>query len=134
MLPVNAYDIIKNYLTSNNIEVADEIIQGLISELQVVDLFALVKIYLDITWDDEQTNSKLKGIMERGKKYLNKIAGTELDYLIEDNPQALLFDYCRYARSNALEEFQNNYLHELLSLQMSEEVAKYEIETTESIV
>lgn len=93
-----------------------------------------VKNYLDITWVDDNTDNKLLGIIERGMRYLNRASGSELDYSIEDTPRALLFDYCRYARSNALEEFQNNYLHELLSLQISEEVARYEAETTEPIV
>lgn len=85
-----------------------------------------VKNYLDITWDDEATEKKLTGIIERGMKYLNNIAGTELDYTEEDKSKELLMDYCRYVRSNALEEFQNNYLHELLSLQIRQEVARYE--------
>lgn len=89
-----------------------------------------VKLYLDITWSDEHTDKKLTGIIERGMKYLNKTAGSKLDYSVEDKPKELLLDYCRYVRSNALEAFQTNYLHELLTLQMSEEVARYEAETT----
>lgn len=92
-----------------------------------------VKNYLDITWDDEATEKKLTGIIERGMKYLNNIAGTELDYTEEDKPKELLFDYCRYVRSNALEMFQQNYLHELLTLQIQSEVSAYEatdIDTT----
>lgn len=97
-------------------------------------LLESVKNYLDITWVDANTDDKLLGIIERGMRYLDRLSGSELDYSIEDTPKALLLDYCRYARSNALEEFQNNYLHELLSLQISEEVARYEIETTEPII
>jgi hypothetical protein len=87
-----------------------------------------VKNYLDITWVDANTDSKLLGIIERGIRYLDKLSGSTLDYSIEDTPKALLLDYCRYARSNALEQFQNNYMHELLSLQINEEVARYEAE------
>jgi hypothetical protein len=58
-------------------------------------------------------------------KYINKVAGTELDYTVEDKPRELLFDYCRYARSNALNEFAINYQHELLSLQINQEVKDY---------
>lgn len=84
------------------------------------------KDYLDIRWDDATTDSKLTGIIKRGMKYLNSVAGGELDYSEEDKPKELLLDYCRYVRSNALEEFQKNYLHELLSLQMDEEVKRHE--------
>jgi hypothetical protein len=59
-------------------------------------------------------------------KYIDRTAGTSLDYTVEDKPKELLLDYCRYARSNALEQFQNNYLHELLTLQIKQEVADYE--------
>lgn len=85
-----------------------------------------VKSYLDITWDDPQTDLKLLGIIERGMKYLNRVAGTELNYTINDKPKELLLDYCRYVRSNALEMFQQNYLHELLALQIDAEVEAYE--------
>jgi len=85
-----------------------------------------VKNYLDITWDDETTDKKLKAIIERGMKYIDSIAGGMMDYEKEDKPKELLLDYCRYVRSNALESFQTNYLHELLSLQIQQEVARYE--------
>lgn len=96
-------------------------------------LLESVENYLDITWQDDNTDDKLIGIIQRGMKYLNSVAGGELDYSTEDKPKELLLDYCRYVRSSALSEFQTNYLHELLSLQMSEEVARYE-ETTNSDV
>lgn len=89
-------------------------------------LLSDVKDYLDITWTDEPTDKKLTGIITRGMKYIDRTAGTSLDYTVEDKPKELLLDYCRYARSNALEEFQNNYLHELLTLQIKQEVADYE--------
>lgn len=88
-------------------------------------LLEAVKNYLDITWDDPATDEKLTGIITRGIKYINYVAGAELNYMVEDKPRELLFDYCRYARSNKLEEFQNNYLHELLSLQIQQEVKTY---------
>jgi hypothetical protein len=88
-------------------------------------LLVAVKNYLDITWHDPTGDNKLFGIIARGKKYLNKAAGAELDYLAEDKPRELLFDYCRYVRSNALDEFAINYQHELLSLQIAQEVKDY---------
>ncbi len=84
-----------------------------------------VKNYLDITWDDPAGDEKLSGIIARGIKYINSVAGVELDYSVEDKPRELLFDYCRYARSNALNEFAVNYQHELLALQISQEVKDY---------
>lgn len=91
-----------------------------------------VKDYLDITWTDAATDKKLSGIIARGIKYIDKAAGATMDYTVEDKPKELLLDYCRYARSNALEMFQNNYLHELLSLQIDKEVEAYESANTDT--
>lgn len=88
-------------------------------------LLIAVRNYLDITWEDSAGDTKLTGIIARGMKYLDKAAGEPLDYTVEDKPQELLMDYCLYARSNALDEFQGNYLHELLSLQNEKEIERY---------
>lgn len=94
-------------------------------------LLVAVRNYLDITWADPAGDEKLTGIIARGIAYINHVAGAAQDYIIEGKPRELLFDYCRYVRSNALNEFQTNYLHELLSLQISQEVAAYEAEITD---
>ena len=91
-----------------------------------VGLLTDVRNYLDITWIDPAGDEKLSGIIARGIKYIDGIAGSEMDYTLEEKPRELLLDYCRYARSNALNEFQKNYLHELLTLQLVQEVAAYE--------
>lgn len=89
-------------------------------------LLEATKNYLDITWTgDTAGDEKLSGIIDRGMAYIDSLAGAEMDYTIESKPRELLFDYCRYVRSNALDEFQANYIHELLSLQISEEVKAY---------
>jgi hypothetical protein len=90
-----------------------------------------IKNYLDITWDDEAGDAKLSGIAERGIQYINGVAGNEMDYTIEDKARELLFDYCRYARSHALDDFQKNYRHELNTLQIVQEVAAYEEENAD---
>lgn len=87
-----------------------------------------VRRYLDITWNDPEGDQKLSGIIARGQKYIDRIAGSELNYTTEDKPRELLFDYIRYVRSNALDEFQTNYLHELLALQADEEVKRHDQE------
>lgn len=90
-----------------------------------IGLLEAVRSYLDITWVDAAGDEKLSGIIARGIKYIDGIAGAEMDYTIEDKPRELLFEYCLYARSNALDEFQKNYLHELNSLQLTQEVERY---------
>lgn len=88
-------------------------------------LLEAVRAYLDITWVDEAGDKKLSGIIARGMNYLDKAAGAALDYTKEEKPRELLMDYCRYARSHALENFQTNFLSELLSLQIAQEVTDY---------
>lgn len=96
-------------------------------------LLKSVKNYLDITWDDDAGDEKLSGIIARGIKYLDFIAGVELDYTTEDKGRELLFDYVRYVRSNALDVFQRNYSHELLQLQLQKGVERIEANETDNI-
>jgi len=91
------------------------------------ELLEPVRNYLDVTWTDTETDVKLTGIIGRGMARLDNLAGVTLDYSIEDLPRALLMDYCFYARANALDEFEINYLPMLLSLQQREEVKAYVI-------
>lgn len=88
-------------------------------------LLEAVRNYLDITWSDDAGDLKLSGIIARGIKYIDSVAGEACEYAAEDKPRELLFDYCRYVRSNALDEFQTNYLSELLALQNQKEAARY---------
>lgn len=88
-------------------------------------LLDAVRNYLDITWDDADLDTKLTGIISRGIEYIDSAGGATFDFAVEGKPKELLLDYCRYVRSNALDEFQNNYLPELLTLAMSEEVRTY---------
>lgn len=89
-------------------------------------ILADVKNYLDITFHDEATDFKLLGMIERGVHHLQSVAGGELNFIINETPKALLLDYCRYARSNALEMFEQNYLSELVSLRIFREVSDIE--------
>lgn len=96
-------------------------------------LLSDIRNYLDITWTDTEGDRKLKGIIERGIRYLDGIAGEAQDYLIEAEARGLLFDYCRYARSYALEDFQNNFAPELLGLRLAVEVKRHEEESNTNI-
>jgi hypothetical protein len=89
------------------------------------ELLKAVKNYLDITWEDDDTDAKLTGIIERGKTYLDRNAGTAQDYETEGLPRALLFDYCRYVRNNALELFEENFRGDLIALRMGAQADEY---------
>ena len=89
------------------------------------ELLDAVKNYLDITWPDEEGDKKMEGIIARGMGYIDRVAGGKQDYSVEEKPRELLFDYCRYVRDDALNEFTQNYLHELIALQTDKEVEAF---------
>lgn len=89
-------------------------------------LLAATRNYLNITWPDTAGDEKLRGIIARGMMYLDRVCGSEQDYEQAGPHQGLLYNYCRYERSDALDQFQKDYLHELLSIQLAEGVTVVE--------
>lgn len=88
-----------------------------------------IKDYLDITWDDETTDRKITGLIVLGMAYLDGKRGEPADYTVPGLPRALLNDYVRYGRDNALDVFENNYQSLLLSMQHVRQVTSY-VEST----
>lgn len=84
-----------------------------------------VENYLDITWEDEATDKKIRGLIASGIVYLNGKLGTPADYSEDGMPRTLLFEYVRYARDYALDVFENNYLSYLLDMQNEKKVDDY---------
>lgn len=76
-----------------------------------------VKEHLHITWNHE--DGGLTRFLKSGKSHFKKLIGVDVDFEDEDN-KTLLFEYCRYARSNSLEYFDMNYLSEIINLQLKE--------------
>lgn len=85
-------------------------------------LLSDIKSYLHITWEDSETDKNITGMINRGMARLQEIAGVSLDFNEEDLPRTLLFDYCRYANSHALEMFEKNFSSELMSLHIKNQV------------
>lgn len=81
-------------------------------------LLASARNNLGITWEDPAGDLALRGMLQRGMNYLDKMAGQPLDYNAPGAAQGLLYSYCIYERSQALDEFQKNYMHELLTLKI----------------
>lgn len=84
-----------------------------------------IKNFLDVTWKDEATDKKYSGLIASGMNYLNEKAGEDLDYTADGEGLTLLREYVRYARDGALDVFENNYLHLLLSMQNNRRVKAY---------
>ena len=98
---------------------------------ETLALLAAVRNYLDITYTDAATDSKLVRLLKTGQAYINNTCGAELDYSVEGQARSLLFDYVRYARSGASEMFWKNYQHELIALRLESGVTAYEAESTD---
>lgn len=88
-------------------------------------LLADVKNYLNITWDDEETDAKVSGLIAAGSVYLNMKYGEEADYVADGLPRTLLMEYVRYARDGALDVFENNYQALILGMQNQKAVSEY---------
>ena len=93
------------------------------------DLLNAVKNRLDITWQDEATDRKIADLIEDGIFYINGKLGEAGVYGEPGYPRTLLMEYVRYARDNALDVFENNYLTHILSMQTERAVSAYVEET-----
>lgn len=95
-------------------------------------LLEQLKRYLNISYEDQDTDEMLKDILENGKAIINDYAGTELDYEQPGQARQLLFDYCRYARSHATEMFEVNFRRDLMGLREMTEVQYHADHYTDS--
>jgi hypothetical protein len=85
------------------IETEDELFEALLNEL-------------DITYQDEGIRARMKDAQKRADAYLADKYGGQIDYAQDMQARELLFSYCRYARSNAINEFENDFLSQITSL------------------
>lgn len=92
------------------------------------ELLAEAKHYLDITWEDELADAKLRGQLRRGIDYItaktgvaaSAFAGEEMD----GRAQELLFNYVLYDRAGAVDQFKRNYRPDIVGLYNRWKVAK----------
>ena len=88
-----------------------------------------IKLYLDVTWEDNATDRKLTGLIADGIAYLDDKRGAPGDYESPGYPRQLLKEYVRYARDAALDVFENNYQSLLLAMQHARMVGAYGLES-----
>lgn len=89
------------------------------------ELLEDVKNHLNITWDDDATDSKIRGLIAAATAYLDEKGGTVLDYDADGLPRMLMMEFVRYARDEALDVFENNYMSMILSMQNEMAVMAY---------
>lgn len=88
-------------------------------------LFSDIKIYLDITWEDDDTDRKIRNIITQGMAFIDNKLGCTGNYIDDGFPRTLLFEYARYARDGALDVFENNYASMIIAMQNDRKVARY---------
>lgn len=84
------------------------------------ELFLELKNNLLITWEDDETNKKLKNSLESAKGHLESLTGTFLDYKKNIFAKDLLLNCARYYYNNVSEFFEDNFQKEILRLQFLE--------------
>lgn len=89
------------------------------------ELLADVKNQLNITWNDDATDNKIRGLIAAASIYLDGKGGAVLDYGADGLPRTLMMEYVRYARDEALDVFENNYTSLILAMQHERAVKAY---------
>lgn len=92
-------------------------------------LLKAVKLWCNITWSDEATDTKVSDLIASGKAYIDGKLGAAGDYDAPGEALTLLKEYVRYGLSDALDVFETNYLNRLLALQHERQVAQYAADT-----
>ena len=92
------------------------------------ELLADVKNYLNITWHDQATDRKISDLIRAGISFLDLKRGEPADYTAAGLPRTLLFDFVRYARDDALDVFENNYLSLIVAMRNESLVKSYVLE------
>lgn len=64
---------------------------------------------LDITFEDEALKKKINRLINSGAAYLEDKFGRTVDFLTDNIALDLLISYCRYGRSNAIEQFEHDF-------------------------
>lgn len=82
---------------------------------------------LDITFDDDATKKKIKEIIQQGKARLEELKGGKIDFSADQTARMLLFSFCRYGRSNAIEQFEHDFACQLTAFTLNAAVEKVEI-------
>ena len=77
-----------------------------------------VKRHLNITWNDDETDNKIKDYIKQGVEVLQSDVKTSIDFENDDVARGLLKTFCRYAWNNSEEYFIENNIHYILKLEV----------------
>jgi hypothetical protein len=91
-------------------------------------LIEQVKRKLNITWDDEDTDARVADILDSALVTMRYKLGLSDDFDFEAKGQenTLLLAYCLYEWNHAANEFDANYLGDILQVRQKHEVKAHE--------
>lgn len=92
------------------------------------NIFGQVKRKCNITWDDDETKSRLEEIIENAiPDLLDRlgIADPDFDFSIPGKENKLLVNYCFYEWNHCSNEFADNYADDIAQIRAKNEVAQY---------
>ncbi len=73
---------------------------------------------LDISWQNDDTDSKIKRYLDEGRVLLKDYAGTDLKFIEGSFEGRLLLNYVYYANNKLTEFFEENYKRDLIKLRL----------------
>lgn len=100
----------------------------------ITQLLGKIKSFLNISWQDTETDTEITDFINSSIRYLDETAGAELDYLLTPSReiktsqadkiyntmsylgQDLLKNRVFYLREKALDDFESNYRTSLVAL------------------
>ena len=91
-------------------------------------LFEQVKRKLNITWEDEETTSRLNRIINSAipdLKHMLGITDPDFDFSVDGAENTLFLAYCLYEWNHALNEFEDNYSKKIAQVRAQHEVEQY---------
>jgi len=94
------------------------------------ELKRIVKQKCNITWEDSETEQRIKEIIEDAiisvKHKIGVAEKQRIDFSIPGQERNLFKNYCFYEWNNKTGEFDKNYENEILQLRQKYEVEQYE--------
>ena len=95
-------------------------------------LYEQVRCKLRVTWEDEATAARIRGVIANAEHELRDMLGIpdeeEFDFAEAGTENSLLLDYCRYEWWDRSEEFEANYGPKVARCREKWMVRQYEAE------
>lgn len=97
----------------------------------MTDILDEVKADLYISWEDENTDQRVINLIKRAEYRINDYAGCQVDYTEDLDARDLLINLVRYMYNSVTEQFEQNFMSEIIMLRARYRVAAMKNETEE---